>query len=108
MCSVVYFSNIGQLSWTSNLDEGVEHLGKKIHRLLDYVQRPMFSEHLASLTQTVKSLLNLVRNAAMFLEDCFGPKLNSELLTYCLLDSFYPRFTPTQTILPIPAPEFQL
>ena len=84
MRSVVYFSNIGQLSWTSNLDEGVEHLGKKIHRLLDYVQRPMFSEHLASLTQTVKSLLNLVRNAAMFLEDCFGPKLNSELLTYCL------------------------
>jgi hypothetical protein len=84
MHSVVYFANIGQRSWTSNLGEGVEHLGGKIYKLLDYVQRPIFSEHLASLTQTVKSLLNLVRNAAMFFEDCSGPKPNSELLTYCL------------------------
>jgi uncharacterized protein with von Willebrand factor type A (vWA) domain len=84
MHSIVHSSNIGQLSWTSNLDEGVEHLGKQIHRLLDYVQEPTFYENLESLTQTMKSLLNLVRNAAMFLEDCFSPRLNSELLTYCL------------------------
>jgi hypothetical protein len=74
--------NTGKLASTGNLDEDVSHLGEQVSKLLGYMQEPMFSENLVSLTQTVKSVLNLVTCAAMFFEDCFKSKLNGEPRTY--------------------------
>ena len=76
--------NPGKLASTGNLDEDVGHLCEQVYKLLGYMQEPMFSGNLVSLTQTVKSTLNLVTCAAMFLEDYFKPKLNSEPRTHCL------------------------
>ena len=67
-----------KLAPTSNLDEDVGHLCEQVYKLLGYMQEPMFSGNLVSLTQTVKSVLNLVTCAAMFLEDYFKPKSNGE------------------------------
>lgn len=67
---------------TGNLDEDVGHLCEQVHKLLGYMQEPMFSENLVSLTKTVKSTLNLVTCAAMFLEDHVKPELNSERRTH--------------------------
>ena len=72
---------------TSTFDEDFSkdfsHLGEEVYKLLGYVMKePMFSENLLSLTLTVKSVLNLVKCAAMFLEDCSKPKLNGEPRTY--------------------------
>jgi hypothetical protein len=72
---------------TSTFDEDFSkdfsHLGEEVYKLLGYVMKePMFSENLLSLTPTVKSVLNLVKCAAMFLEDCSKPKLNGEPRTY--------------------------
>jgi hypothetical protein len=82
--------NPGKLASTNNLDEDVSHLCEQVYRLLGYMQEPMISGNLASLTQTVKSTLNLVTCAAMFLEDYFKPKLNSESCTHCLTNADLP------------------
>ena len=76
--------NTGKLASTGNLDEDVGHLCEQVYKLLGYMQEPMFSGNLVSLTQTVKSTLNLVTCAAMFLEDYFKPKSNGELRTHSL------------------------
>lgn len=72
---------------TGNLDEDVGHLCEQVYKLLGYMQEPMFSGNLVSLTQTVKSTLNLVTCAGMFLEDYFKPKLNGEPRTHCLTNA---------------------
>jgi hypothetical protein len=81
----------GKLASTGNLDEDVGHLCEQVYKLLGYMQGPMFSGNLVSLTQTVKSTLNLVMCAAMFLEDYFKPKLNSEPRTHCLFNADSPQ-----------------
>jgi hypothetical protein len=82
MHSIALISNTGKLASISNFDEDVKHLCEEIYKFLDYMQGPMFTEYLSSLTQTVKSVLNLVGNAAMFLEDCFNNEPNSQLCTF--------------------------
>ena len=84
--------NPGKLASTGNLDEDVGHLCEQVYKLLGYMQEPMFSGNLVSLTQTVKSTLNLVTCAAMFLEDYFKPKLNGEPRTHCLTNVDLPPF----------------
>ncbi len=68
------------------MDEDVNHLCEQVYELLGFMQEPKFSENLVSLTLTVKSILNLVTSAAMFLEDYFKPKLNGAPPTNCLTD----------------------
>ena len=79
--------NPGKLASTGNLEDDVGHLCEQVNKLLGYMQEPIFSENLVSLTQTVKSTLNLVTCAAMFLEDYFKPKLNGEPYTHCLTNA---------------------
>ena len=88
----------GKLASTGNLEEDVGRLCEQVYKLLGYMQEPMFSGNLVSLTQTVKSTLNLVTCAAMFLEDYFKPKLNGELRTHFLTIR---GFTPMPKISPI-------
>jgi hypothetical protein len=82
--------NSGKLASTGNLDGDVDHLCEQVFKLFGYMQEPMFSGNLVSLTQTMKSTLNLVTCAAMFLEDYFNPKLNGEPLTHCLTNAHSP------------------
>ena len=82
--------NPGKLALTRNLDEDVGHLCEQVYKLLGYMQERMFSGLLVSLTQTVKSTLNLVTCAAMFLEDYFKPKSNGEPRTHCLTNADSP------------------
>jgi hypothetical protein len=84
--------NPGKLASTRNLDEDVGHLCEQVYKLLGYMQEPMFSGNLVSLTQTVKSTLNLVTCAAMFLEDYFKPKLNGGPYTHRLTNADLPPF----------------
>ncbi|KAI0278900.1 hypothetical protein BC826DRAFT_632230 [Russula brevipes] len=48
----------------------VQSLGEQVHDLLVDMQLPKFAERLISQTWTVTYILNLVRNAALFAEDC--------------------------------------
>jgi hypothetical protein len=82
--------NPGKLVSTENLDEDVGHLCEQVYKLLGYMQEPLFSGNLVSLTQTVKSTLNLVTCAAIFLEDYFNPKLDGEPRTPCLTNKDSP------------------
>lgn len=70
--------NSGKLASTGNLDEDVGNLCEQVYKLLGYMQEPVFCGKLVSLTQTVKSTLNLVTCAATFLEDYFKAKSNGE------------------------------
>jgi hypothetical protein len=82
--------NTEKLASIGDLDEDVSRLGEQVYKLLVHMQEPRFSENLVSLTQTVKSVLDLVLCAAMFLEDYFIPKLNGEPRTYCLTNTGSP------------------
>jgi len=64
---------------TRDLDEDIIHLAQQVQRLLDYIQEPRFSEHLVSLTRTMESILNLVGNVALFLEDYCRPNFDDDL-----------------------------
>ena len=46
--------NPGKLASTGHLDEDVGHLCEQVYKLLGYMQEPMLSGNLVSLTQTVK------------------------------------------------------
>ena len=73
------------------MDEDVRHLGEEVYEFLGYMmQEPMFSENLVPLTLTAKSVLNLVKCAAMFLEDYFKLGLYGEQRTYCLTNTDLP------------------
>jgi hypothetical protein len=54
------------------------------------MQEPRFSEHLVSLTRTMESILNLVGNVALFLEDYSRSNFDGELRNYCLFDAGSP------------------
>jgi hypothetical protein len=95
-------SDTEKLASSRDLDQDIIRLGEQVRRLLDYMQEPRFSEHLVSLTRTVKFVLNLVRNAAMFLEDYSKCNFEGELRTYRL---HHPRLISAQKILPIPTRE---
>jgi hypothetical protein len=82
--------NPEKLAPIGNLEEDISHLGEQVYTLLGYMQERMLSENLVSPTQTVKSVLNLVTCAAMFLEDCFKPKSNGEQRTYYLTNTDSP------------------
>lgn len=70
------------------MDEDVNHLGEEVYKLLGYMmEEPIFSENLVSLSPTMKSVFNLAKCAAMFLEDCFKPELNGEQRTHYLTNT---------------------
>lgn len=75
------------------MDEDISHLGGQLYDLIGHMQRPTSSENSVSLAQipVVKSVLNLVTSAAMFLEDYFKPKLNGEPGIYCLTNTDSPQ-----------------
>jgi hypothetical protein len=58
--------------------------------LLDYIREPRISEHLVSLTGTTESVLSLVGNVALFLEDYSRPDFGGESLNYMPFDMASP------------------
>ena len=55
---------------TDDVEEDVQNLGERACDVLTHMNLPKLSERFASQAQTLSSLLNLVRNAAVFAEDC--------------------------------------
>ena len=99
MHSAELTSNTGKRASTRDLPEDVIHLGEQVHGLLTFMQEPAFSEHLVSLTLTVESVLNMVQNVAVFLEDYLKPNRDGELRAYCLFAAgspLYRRSCPSQ------------
>lgn len=59
---------------TEYVEEDIQNLGEQACEVLIHMQLPKLSERFTSQTQTLSSLLSLVRNAAMFAEDCSKPE----------------------------------
>lgn len=64
---------------TEDVEEDIQNLGEQACEVLIHMQLPKLSERFTSQTQTLSSLLSLVRNAAMFAEDCSKPESREEL-----------------------------
>ena len=56
------------------------------------MQELALSEHLVSLALTVESVINLVQNVAVFLEDYLKPNHDGELRAYCLVAAGSPLY----------------
>ena len=82
-------SLILKLVSTGRLENDVGHLCDQVYKLLRYMQKPVFSGNLVSLSKTVKSTLILIRSAAMFLEDYLSHKSNGEPHTHFLTNATY-------------------
>ena len=59
---------------TEDVEEDIQNLGEQACEVLIHMQLPKLSERFTSQTQTLSSLLRLVRNASMFAEDCLKPE----------------------------------
>jgi hypothetical protein len=74
---------------TEDVEKDIQNLGEQICDVL--VHMPKLSELFASQTQTLTSLLMLIRNAAMFAEDCSKLEFKGVLCSLLLPELFIMR-----------------
>jgi hypothetical protein len=74
---------------TEDVEEDIQNLGEQACEVLIHMQLPKLSERFTSQTQTLSSLLSLVRNAAMFAEDCSKPEFRgTSYVVFCVRNYF--------------------